>query len=105
MKKADGILPPATASRLADYERVVMHALPGVERLILFGSWARGEAAPDSDYDVAVVARDLSDRRPIRRVLSDLISLRPDFEWLCHSADPAAGRLSGTARAAHGIGG
>jgi len=30
----------------------------GLERVILFGSRARGDARPDSDYDVAVFLRD-----------------------------------------------
>ena len=72
MKTSDNILPAAAASRLADYKRAVMHAVPGVEKLILFGSRARGEALPDSDYDVAVLVHDISDRPHIRRVLSDL---------------------------------
>jgi uncharacterized protein len=29
-----------------------------IERVVLFGSRARGEAGPDSDYDVAVFLRD-----------------------------------------------
>ena len=33
-----------------------------VERVVLFGSRARGDARPDSDYDVAVFLTDLSDR-------------------------------------------
>jgi predicted nucleotidyltransferase len=33
-----------------------------LERVILYGSRARGEARPDSDYDVAVFLRDLADR-------------------------------------------
>ena len=32
------------------------------ERVVLFGSRARGDAAPDSDYDVAVFLKDMSDR-------------------------------------------
>jgi predicted nucleotidyltransferase len=72
VRSTDEILPPAAASRLADYKRAVVLALPGVEKLILFGSRARGQARQDSDYDVAVVVRDLSDRRHVRRILSDL---------------------------------
>ena len=72
MKTSSDVLPPEAASRLADYRDMVRQALPGVERMILFGSWARGQANEDSDYDVAVLLRDLSDTRPIRRVLSDL---------------------------------
>ena len=33
-----------------------------VARVVLFGSRARGDAEPDSDYDVAVFLRDLPDR-------------------------------------------
>jgi predicted nucleotidyltransferase len=32
---------------------------PRIERVVLFGSHARGEAWPDSDYDIAVFLRDL----------------------------------------------
>ncbi len=33
-----------------------------IERVTLFGSRARGDARPDSDYDVAVFLKDLADR-------------------------------------------
>jgi len=33
-----------------------------IERVLLFGSRARGEGRPDSDYDVAVFLRDFADR-------------------------------------------
>jgi len=33
-----------------------------LERIVLFGSRARGDAEPDSDYDVAVFLRDMPDR-------------------------------------------
>lgn len=33
-----------------------------LERVVLFGSRARGDARPDSDYDVAVFLRDMGDR-------------------------------------------
>ena len=32
-----------------------------IERIVLFGSRARGDARPDSDYDVAVFLRDFHD--------------------------------------------
>ena len=32
-----------------------------LERVVLFGSRARGDARPDSDYDIAVFIRDLTD--------------------------------------------
>ncbi len=72
MKAATDILPPEAASRLAAYKRDVQSALPGVERLILFGSRARKQARDDSDYDIAVIVRDLTDRRQIRHILSGL---------------------------------
>jgi uncharacterized protein len=33
-----------------------------IERVVLFGSRARGQAHEDSDYDVAVFIKDMSDR-------------------------------------------
>jgi len=41
-----------------------------LERVVLFGSRARGDAHPDSDYDVAVFLRDLTDRWHEARRLS-----------------------------------
>lgn len=61
MRAASDVLPHEAASRLADYKCAVEHALPGVEKLILFGSRACGQAREDSDYDIAVVVPDLSD--------------------------------------------
>jgi len=44
--------------------RAALDALYGdrIERAVLFGSQARGDANEDSDYDVAVFLRDLTDR-------------------------------------------
>jgi predicted nucleotidyltransferase len=64
-----GKLPPEAVRHLAAFKREVETALPGqVARVILFGSRARGDAEPDSDYDVAVFVRDLDDN--IRDVVS-----------------------------------
>ena len=43
-----------------------------IERVVLFGSRARGEAHEDSDYDVAVFLKDLTDRWPELDRLADL---------------------------------
>ncbi len=55
-------------------ERIVRGFAP--ERVILFGSHARGDAGPHSDVDLLVVLREVSDARgaavAIRRVLVDL---------------------------------
>lgn len=47
-----------------------------IERVVLFGSRARGDAGDDSDYDVAVFLRDLTDRW---HELDLLAELRADF--------------------------
>jgi len=43
-----------------------------VERVVLYGSRARGDAHPDSDYDVAVFLRGMTDRIPELYRLADL---------------------------------
>jgi predicted nucleotidyltransferase len=43
-----------------------------VERVVLFGSRARGDAQPDSDYDVAVFLRDIGERFVEMNRLADL---------------------------------
>jgi predicted nucleotidyltransferase len=49
---------------------------PRLERAVLFGSRARGDAGPDSDYDVAVFLTEMPDRW---RELDRLASLRIRF--------------------------
>lgn len=43
-----------------------------LERVVLFGSRARGDPGQDSDYDVAVFLRDMSDRFAEMNRLADL---------------------------------
>lgn len=50
---------PVLARFRSELERVYDKRLA---RMILFGSRARGDARPDSDYDVAVFLTDLDDR-------------------------------------------
>lgn len=54
--------------------RAALEAIYGkrIERVVLFGSRARGDARQDSDYDVAVFLRDLTDRWPELNRLADL---------------------------------
>jgi uncharacterized protein len=47
-----------------------------IERVVLFGSRARGDADKESDYDVAVFLRDIADRW---LELDRLADLRADF--------------------------
>jgi uncharacterized protein len=59
------------------------------ERIILFGSYARGDASPDSDIDLLVVMPDGTDRRQTAiaikealhdvRVPKDIIVTTPDL--------------------------
>ena len=43
-----------------------------LDRVVLFGSRARGDARPDSDFDVAVFLRDMDDRFAELYRLADL---------------------------------
>jgi len=43
-----------------------------LERVMLYGSRARGDARPDSDYDVAVFLRDMTDLGPELHRLANL---------------------------------
>jgi predicted nucleotidyltransferase len=43
-----------------------------LERVVLFGSHARGDAREDSDYDIAVFLRDMDDRFREMNRLADL---------------------------------
>ncbi len=43
-----------------------------LERVVLYGSRARGEARPDSDYDIAVFLREIPDRAAEMNRLADL---------------------------------
>jgi len=43
-----------------------------IERVVLFGSRARGDAQPDSDYDMAVFLSDIGDRFAEMNRLADL---------------------------------
>ena len=54
--------------------RAALDSLYGdrIERLVLFGSRARGDAHEDSDYDIAVFLEDLTDRWREFHRLADL---------------------------------
>lgn len=51
-------LPGEVVSALIDFQQRLLSLFPGqIERLILYGSYPRGEATPESDVDVMVVVR------------------------------------------------
>ena len=63
-----------------------------IERVVLFGSRARGDARPDSDYDVAVFLKSLPDRWTELDRLADLGSEILDDEGkLIHAMPYLAG--------------
>jgi predicted nucleotidyltransferase len=58
---------------LVKFRRAVEEAFGDkVERVVLFGSRARGDARPDSDWDVAVFLRDGADTFKTLRTLSGI---------------------------------
>ena len=57
------------------FKNEVKESLEGrLDRIVLFGSRARGDAEPDSDFDFLVTVRRLqkSDRNTVREIASDL---------------------------------
>jgi predicted nucleotidyltransferase len=46
---------------IAEAGRILAEAARSPARVILFGSWARGDARPDSDVDFLVIERDGGD--------------------------------------------
>jgi predicted nucleotidyltransferase len=49
-----------------------------IERIVLYGSRARGDARPDSDYDVAVFLTDLTDRW---NEIDRIVAIETDILW------------------------
>src|SRR5271165_3485013 len=72
------MLPPMTIATLNDpileRFRAAVTEIYGdrLERLVLFGSRARGDAQPDSDHDVAVFLRVMPDRFEEMNRLADI---------------------------------
>jgi uncharacterized protein len=66
-----------------------------LERVVLFGSRARGDAGPDSDYDVAVFLRDMDNGATEMNRLADLATdiLYSDGEFI-HAMPYRAGSYS-----------
>ena len=63
-----------------------------IERVVLYGSRARGDARADSDYDVAVFLRDMADRAFELIRLADLgTEILYDTGELVHAMPFAAG--------------
>jgi predicted nucleotidyltransferase len=58
-------LPPRVREALVAFQHTLLEAFPGqIRRIILYGSYARGEAALDSDVDLMVVVAWQEERLP-----------------------------------------
>ena len=63
-----------------------------IERVVLFGSRARGDAREDSDYDVAVFIKGLSDRwSEIDRIIPVVTDIMDDTGAVIHAMPYRAG--------------
>jgi uncharacterized protein len=63
-----------------------------IERVLLYGSRARGDARADSDYDVAVFLHDLTDRRrEVRRIVPVVVEIIDDTGAVIHAMSYRAG--------------
>lgn len=93
--------PSALASDpvLARYRSAVEAAFGArIERVVLFGSRARGEARPDSDYDVALFLTDLTDRwNEVRRLADIQLAIREETGADINTMPMPAGRWQNTA--------
>jgi uncharacterized protein len=74
--------------------RAALNELYGerIERVVLYGSRARGDAQADSDYDIAVFLRDMPDRMAELNRLADLsTAILDDTGELIHAMPYRAG--------------
>jgi uncharacterized protein len=71
------VMPSTTTTKIDPVLQSFRQALaelygPALDRVVLFGSRARGDAKADSDYDAAVFLKDMDDRRAEWNRLADL---------------------------------
>ena len=63
-----------------------------LDRVVLFGSRARGDARPDADYDVAVFLNDLGDRwQEVDRIVPVVTDIIDDTGAVIHAMPYRAG--------------
>jgi predicted nucleotidyltransferase len=86
--------PSVAADPILKRFRTALDELYGnrIERVVLFGSRARGDARGDSDYDVAVFLKDLTDRwREVDRIIPVVTDILYNDEAFIHAMPYRAG--------------
>ena len=64
-----------------------------IERVVLYGSRARSDASPESDNDVALFLKDLTESWPeVRRIVALQLAIRDDTGAEIHTLPFPAGR-------------
>ncbi|HEX3883432.1 MAG TPA: nucleotidyltransferase domain-containing protein [Stellaceae bacterium] len=74
--------------------RAALDALygPRIERIVLYGSRARGDHREDSDYDIAVFLRDFVDRwQEVDRIIPVVTNILYEDEAFIHAMPHRAG--------------
>ena len=75
--------------------RAALNELYGdrIERVVLYGSRARGDAKPDSDYDIALFLKDLTDAwHEIDCIIEIELAIRDETDVDIHTMPFPAGR-------------
>ncbi len=89
------VVPMTAPDPVLDKFRTAITALygPRIERIVLYGSRARGDARPDSDYDIAVFLRDLAANRwqDIRRITDIELAILDETDAIVHAMPYPAG--------------
>ena len=83
-----------TADPILQKFRAALGELYGdrIERVVLFGSRARGDAKPDSDYDIALFLQDLTDAwQEIERIVEIELAIRDETDADIHTLPFPAG--------------
>ena len=75
-----------------------------IERVVLYGSRARGDAAADSDYDIALFLKDLTDPwREIDRLVDIKLAIRDETDAEINAMPFAAGSRANRTALMHEI--
>jgi uncharacterized protein len=88
--KQKGAFPSVTEDLLREVVRRILSA-GSPAKIVLFGSWARGQARPDSDLDLLIIeASDLPRHRRARRHRMALLGLFPAKDIVVWTPDEVA---------------